>query len=255
MASVISALLPGSGQLLLGMKRRGIWLLSGFLLVLIATCFLRLPKTYWGYIFTAWCMLPLGLYAACNALYGDSQKVPLRPSRWWLLAVVPAGVLLASITYAGLIRAAGFRAFTIPSTSMEPTLTPGDRFVVDARAYRNRDPKRGDIVAFRRDNIYFAKRVIAVPGDTIEGRYGSMFLDGQKLEEPYVIHKAPDFVPFELGTFPPITVSLGQYFVLGDNRDLSYDSRSRNFGPVTSDMILGRCVYIYWPSLKRRNLR
>lgn len=255
LAAAISALLPGSGQLLLGMRRRGIWLVSVFLLVLIAICVLRLPTTYRGYIFTVWCMLPLALYAACDALYGDSQKILVCPSRWWLLAAVPAGVLLAAITYTGMFRAAGFRTFTIPSTSMEPSLAPDDSFVVDTHAYHNRDANHGDIVTFRKSNIYFVKRVIGVHGDTIEGRQGSIFLNGQKLKEAYVVHTALDSVPAELATFPPIRIPPGQYFVMGDNRDVSYDSRSTNYGPVTSNMILGKCLYIYWPSLKRRNLR
>jgi signal peptidase I len=254
LAAAISALLPGSGQLLLGMKRRGIWLVSGFLLVLIEICVLRLPTTYWGYIFTAWCMLPLAIYAASNALYGHSQKVPVRLSRWWLLVVVPAAFLLAATTYSGLIRAAGFRTFTIPSTSMEPTLHPGDKFVVDTHAYRQHDPERGDIVAFRKNNIYFAKRIAAVGGDTIQGRYGLMFLNGQKLDEPYVVHSAPASAPSDLNTFAPVAISLGQYYVMGDNRDVSFDSRSPEYGPVTSEMIIGKCLYIYWPSLRHTNL-
>jgi hypothetical protein len=115
-AAAISGLLPGSGQLLLGMKRRGIWLLCGSVLVVIAICVLRMPATYRGYIFTVWCLLPLTIYAVCSALYGDSQKIPIRPSRWWLLAAVPMAFLLTSTTYNGLLRAAGFRSFTIPSS-------------------------------------------------------------------------------------------------------------------------------------------
>lgn len=254
-AALASSFVPGSGQLMLGMRRSGLWLLSGFLLAVLAICLLRMPATYWGYVLTVWCMLLLGIYAACDALCSESRIASVRPSRWWLLVSVPLTFLLVMVTYLALFRAAGFRTFTIPSTSMEPTLVPGDRFVVDTLAYRSHDPKHRDIVAFRKDNIYYVKRVIAVGGDTIQGRYGAMYLNGQELSEPYVVHRQPSSVPFELTTFAPVTVPIGRYFVMGDNRDVSYDSRSRDYGPVRSEMIVGKTLYIYLPGSTHRDLR
>jgi signal peptidase I len=158
---------------------------------------------------------------------------------------VPLAVAFLVLDYALITRAAGFRNFSIPSTSMEQTLVPGDRFMVDTHYYRRRSPNRSDIVMFYRDKTFFIKRVIAIPGDTIQGTNGTVSLNGQALIEEYIqhIHGGSDVA--ELNTFGPITVPSGKYFVMGDNRDVSYDSRSHDFGFVGGETIAGKPLYIY----------
>lgn len=151
-----------------------------------------------------------------------------------------------------VVLALGIRTFVaearyIPSGSMLPTLEINDRLVVEKISYRFNPPQRGDIVVFwppealfpageRRDA--FIKRVIGLPGDTIEITEGTVFVNGEPLEEDY-IQAPPDY------TWGPETVPDESYLVLGDNRNSSYDSHS--WGYVPRDNIIGRAVVRFWP--------
>lgn len=133
------------------------------------------------------------------------------------------------------------QAFWIPSGSMIPTLMPGDRVLVAKFWYRFAEPKRGQIVVFRypldptRD---FVKRLIALPGETVEIKNGVVYINGEVLEEPYV--KNRDFLSMEKTTVPR-----GQYFMMGDNRPNSQDSRFWGFVP--RNYLLGPAFLRYWP--------
>ena len=140
-----------------------------------------------------------------------------------------------------MIRVWLLEPFFIPSPSMEPTLFPGDRIIVNKIGYKFREPERGDVIVFHypldpeRD---FVKRVIAFEGETIEIRNNYVYIDGQRLEEPYI----PDVV---IGDFEPVRVPKGHYFVMVDNRNNSEDSRE--WGPLDKDLLIGKAIFIYWP--------
>src|SRR5579875_3000686 len=134
------------------------------------------------------------------------------------------------------------QAFYSPSGSMEPTLMVNDRILVAKFLYRFEPVRRGDVIVFRyplnpqRD---FVKRVIGLPHDRVQLREGVVYVNGHRLDErDYTIK--PDF-----GNYGPVTVPPGQYFVLGDNRNNSEDSRF--FGFVPRANIIGKAVFIYWP--------
>lgn len=151
-----------------------------------------------------------------------------------------------------VVLALGIRTFVaearyIPSGSMEPTLEINDRLVVEKISYHFNPPERGDIIVFwppdslfpegqRRDA--FIKRVIGLPGDTVEVNGGIVFINGEPLEENY-IKASPDY------TWGPETVPEGSYVVLGDNRNSSYDSHSWGFVP--QENIIGKAVVRFWP--------
>lgn len=151
-----------------------------------------------------------------------------------------------------IVLALGIRHFVaearyIPSGSMEPTLEINDRLVVEKVSYYFNLPERGDIVVFwppeslfppgkRRDA--FIKRVIGLPGDTVEVRNGQVIVDGEVLQEDYI--KAPP--NYQWG---PETVPAESYLVLGDNRNSSYDSHA--WGYVPRENIIGRAVVRFWP--------
>ncbi len=156
-----------------------------------------------------------------------------------------AVVLVGAVLVALLLRASLFQAFYIPSESMETTLVIDDRVLVNKVSYRLHDINRGDIVVFARpddqagDIRDLIKRVIALPGETIEGRDNEVFIDGQRLIEPYLDEGV------RTTDFGPEVVPEGEIFVMGDYRGESFDSRL--FGTVSQDRVVGRAFVLFWP--------
>ena len=153
----------------------------------------------------------------------------------------------AALIIALVIKTFLFQAFYIPSESMVPTLKVGDRVLVNKLSYKLHDVHRGDIVVFkappeaRSDGIDdLVKRVIGLPGDTVEARAdGHIYINDRLLEEPYL----------PKGTLttnlPPTKVPAGHLFMMGDNRPASRDSRY--FGPIKESAIIGRVFVKIWP--------
>ena len=139
-----------------------------------------------------------------------------------------------------------YRAIDIPAGSMEPTIRTGERILVDMDYFKSHAPARGDITVIDKDGLFLEKRVVALPGDTIEGRNDLIYLNGKVISEPYMQHigipSAVD-VPF-LHNFGPITLKVGECFVLGDNRDNSFDSRDPDFGSIPVTSMIGRPLYV-----------
>lgn len=157
-----------------------------------------------------------------------------------------AMLLGGALVIALLIKAFLFQAFYIPSPSMYPTLKEDDRVLVNKLSYRLHDVHRGDIVVFAapegeetRGVKEFVKRVVGLPGDTIEGRDGRIYIDGRRLEEPYLPQGTRSQV------FGPEKVPPESYFVLGDNRQASHDSTA--FGAIPEHDIVGRVFVRIWP--------
>lgn len=135
------------------------------------------------------------------------------------------------------------RAFTVDGPSMQPTLHSGERLLIDKLTYRFREPTHGDIVVFRYPadpSTYFIKRVIGVPGDHIRISGGQVYVNGVLLNEDYVL--SPTYSRYIDEVVPP-----GHYFVLGDNRGNSQDSRSPLVGHIPRSSIVGRAILRYWP--------
>jgi len=154
-------------------------------------------------------------------------------------------VLGSAVIVALLLRAFLFQAFFIPSESMEATLRVDDRVLVNKLSYRFGDVERGEVVVFRRPDDQpgefrdLIKRVIGLPGERIEARGNTIFIDGQVLIEPYL---TPGEVVDDFG---PVEIAEGQYFLMGDNRDNSGDSRV--FGTVDGERFTGRAFFLFWP--------
>ncbi len=151
--------------------------------------------------------------------------------------------LLIAVILAVIIRMFILQPFYIPSGSMEPTLQINDRIIVSKISYRLHEPERGDIVVFKfpRDpSRDFVKRLIAKGGETVEVRNGRLYLNNKLMPEKYLppgLKMNSDFAPYR--------VPEGQYFMMGDNRNNSDDSRE--WGPLPKDLIIGKAVMLYWP--------
>ncbi|HEV8243440.1 MAG TPA: signal peptidase I [Nitrospirales bacterium] len=173
-----------------------------------------------------------------------------------------AEAIVIAVVLALFIRTFIVQAFKIPSGSMVPTLTIGDHILVTKFLYnlktpfgdtilvRFSEPQRGDIIVFKYpedESKDFIKRVVGVPGDTIEVRSKRVWINGELLPEPYVQHTDPNVLPHQVqprDNLGPLTVPPDSYFVMGDNRDQSLDSRFWGF--VRLPKIKGKAFLIYW---------
>jgi signal peptidase I len=178
----------------------------------------------------------------------DAEPAPdpaARRRRAFVDWVIVIGVALL---VAFLVRTFVLAHFVVDGTSMYSTLHDDDRVFVNKLSYRLHDPNRGDVVVLHQDtgasDRDLIKRVIALPGETIEVRSCQVLIDGKPLEEPYL---DPEVVtPGNCGgDTAPITVPEDHVFVMGDNRGGSQDSRA--LGPIDEDDLVGRAFVVFWP--------
>ncbi len=185
-----------------------------------------------------------------------------RVYRWvveW--AVILMIVLIGTV----VLRAYVVQSFYIPSASMVPTLEVGDRIIVDKLSYHLHAIHRGDIVVFTRPPLEpqnyadLVKRVIGLPGETISSQGGRVYIDGHLLAEPWLPPGPQSYTgalfndPHPQFNLPgPVTIPPGHYFVMGDNRTDSEDSRW--FGPIPASSIVGRAVAVVWPLSRAKGL-
>jgi signal peptidase I len=151
--------------------------------------------------------------------------------------------LLIAIGLALVIIVFLYQPVKVEGTSMAPLLSDQERIFINKFVYRFEDIHRGDVVVFWYPldrSKSFIKRVIGLPGETVDIRHGLLYVNGQLIPEPYV---PPQYT--DVTDFGPVRVPKDSYFVMGDHRISSNDSRV--FGPVASQFIYGRAVFAYWP--------
>lgn len=196
---------------------------------------------------------------AKKPVVGKQERPKKSQLRDWSEALIVAAIL------ALIIRTFVVQAFKIPSGSMEDTLLIGDHLLVskftyglqvpfiEDRIFTIRDPERGDIIVFEfpedKDKSYFKrrdfiKRVVGLPGDTVEIRNKSVYVNGKRHLTPEAVYKDSNVTPGPRDNMRPITIPADNYFVMGDNRDRSYDSRFWRF--VDRSAIKGVAFIKYW---------
>ncbi len=166
---------------------------------------------------------------------------PSRPVRWgvrdWLRDLAVAlGLAMIIVLFL-------YQPVKVEGTSMAPLLKDQERIFINKFVYRFEPIERGDVVVFwypMDRSKSFIKRVVGLPGETIAIRNGQVFVNGKPLREPYVL---PQYL--DDASYPPVHIPPGHYFVMGDHRDSSNDSRM--FGPVAGRFIYGKAVFAYWP--------
>ena len=151
--------------------------------------------------------------------------------------------IIIAIALAFLIRTFIVELYIVDGPSMRPTLENHERLVVNKFIYSFHEPERGDVLVFRypRDPTRdFIKRVIALPGDTIEIKDGQVFVNDQLQNEPFILEKTRT-------EYPKAEIPAGTVFVMGDNRNNSEDSRFSDVGFVPFNLIKGKAILIFWP--------
>ncbi|MCX6827804.1 MAG: signal peptidase I [candidate division Zixibacteria bacterium] len=181
----------------------------------------------------------------------EPPSLPLRVRRQKPIWREYAEVILIALAAAILLRLFVISAYRVDSSSMEDTLLEGDYIFVNQLAYRFGEPKIGDIVVFKsplNPTKDYIKRIVALPGETVEVIDKVLYVDNQLAKIfPNVKNADPKILPMQLSlrdNFGPIQVPSDQYFVLGDNRDDSQDSRFWGFLP--KENLKGRALFVYW---------
>jgi signal peptidase I len=184
---------------------------------------------------------PETLVPAAPSVAAAERSAPLHSLRneirvWTRDLLIAIGLALVIIVFL-------YQPVKVEGTSMAPLLSDQERIFINKFVYRFEPIQRGDVVVFwypLDHSKSFIKRVVGLPGETVEIRQGIVYVDGKVVPEPYVPPQYED-----LSDFPPMHVDKDKYFVMGDHRISSNDSRV--FGPVASRFIYGRAVFAYWP--------
>jgi signal peptidase I len=158
-------------------------------------------------------------------------------ARYWLRDLILS--LLLALTFVIFL----YQPVQVEGTSMLPQLTNRERIFINKFVYRFEAIHRGDIVVFHYPldpSKSYIKRVIGLPGETVRIRAGVVYINGRALREPYVL---PWYLDHD--DSPALTLGPGEYYVLGDHRDSSNDSRE--WGPVARKYVFGKAVFVYWP--------
>jgi signal peptidase I len=175
-----------------------------------------------------------------NQPEANGQRPVAQPGylRLWVrdvLVAVAASFMIITFLY---------QPVRVEGTSMLPELRDQDRLFINKFAYRFESISRGDVVVFhypRDPEKSYIKRVIALPGDSLRIDDGRVYVNGHQIDESYVPKRYRD-----VRSMPEIVIPQGDYFVMGDHRSISSDSR--DFGPVDRELIYGKAAFIYWPA-------
>ncbi len=161
--------------------------------------------------------------------------------RFGLLVFEIVKVVLISLAIILPIRLWLVQPFYVEGASMEPSFYDSEYLIINEISYRFEDPERGQVIIFKNPQntkVYFIKRVIGLPGETIEIKQGNVFINNELIEETYIEN-------FSTQSNQPVTLDDDEYFVMGDNRTNSHDSR--NIGPIKKQHIIGKVWFRGWP--------
>ncbi len=245
-AAFLSLLLPGLGQYNLGLPLRalGYFLLYAVLLLVSATFFWT---TFSGLLASFGLFLVLYLVSIVDAVL-CARNNELGPRSWvyrWYSCFVLLILISAALEIPKyFIQQYYIEAFKIPNSSMEAAIQVGDHLMVDKSYYRSHAPARGDISIFTlpdAPNVVLIKRIVALPGESVEVRGRELRINGEVIEESYATYLSGG-----IRDFGPETVPEGKVFLLGDKRDASRDSRYWTDPFLPIERLLGRAEYLYW---------
>jgi signal peptidase I len=247
-AGLLNGLNPGLGFLYVGKGVLAVAAVFALPLVLALGAWTKLIFTPAGCLALTLLMIAvwLALVVAPAMVARRQAPMPLRRFQRWYVYI--AFFLISSVALDAIVESRatifGYETFRLPASSMRDTLLPGDHFISNTWKYKTTLPKRSELVIFRlpKDpSIKYVKRIIGLPGETIEVKGRELLVDGTGLSEPYVTASNNQGTPFGNGRFQ---VPANSYFVMGDNRDNSYDSR--HWGVVPFDNLHGSVEFVWF---------
>jgi signal peptidase I len=254
-AGFLSLFVAGMGQLYNRQPRKGLLLAITIPILLVLGAQTRIVFSFITMVAFLAILIGWRLFIAAEAGYcawiAKKPQATLPHPRivYPLVAVV---LVLAALypSYDDFKRWSSFAAFKVPSASMCPTICLGERIVADMGAYKSASPQHGDLVLLKHKSAaLFIKRIIGIPGDVVApGPDGTILINGKLLIPPEVCGSPIQqrAAPADYSMFESTKVPEGMFFVIGDNLGNSFDSRIAEFGPVTSDMIRGKPLFLYW---------
>ncbi len=257
-ASFLAIIGPGLGQIYNGQIKKGITFYFVSYLLLFLLPLTGLQYRFYGLLLFVGVGILFVLY-----IMGDGLIVALKTkevtlkwyNRWYfylLFALLTIGV--SSITEDFVEnKILGIKTYKVSVGTMMPSLMSGDRIMVNQKHYKSNKPQRGDIVVFKypKDpSREFIKRIVAVGGDVIKSKNKVIYVNAKPINEPYIQLSDTGNNLEQRDNFGPHFIPKGKLFVMGDNRDQSYDSRF--FGFVGIEKLRGKALYIYWSKNKNR---
>jgi len=270
---VLSILTPGLGQVYNAQLKKGIIIYSGFILLefLIIPVF-KLQLSFNGMMFWMAASFTIYIYAIVDSIFYTMQKKDniIFPYNKWLIYLL---VIIFNMSIHYIFSRSeywGVKAYSIPTTAMEPTLLLDDYIIADLKCYNDRNPNPGDLIIFQYPldpELDYIKRCVAVGGQTVEIIEKVVYINGErfpdssyvKFIDPRIFGKEEGRYSFKtynnLGSrdnFGPFLVPEGHYFVMGDNRDNSADSR--DWGAVPGKNLKGQVLFVYFSLDKSASL-
>lgn len=256
-AGIFTFFTIGLGHLYAGYSKRGIFLFSVGQLALMTVTLLMIYYYPNAFVLLMVITFVVGYYGYCiidavilakQKRYGYKLK---NYNKWYVyLGCWVFATLVINPVVGATIKSLYVQAYKIPAGSLEPTILVGDHILAKKWFEVRKGINRGDMIIFsypKNKSIDYIKRVIASGGDTIELRNKEVIINGKTIEEPYVIHTDPNIIPMEIAprdNYGPVTVPENSFFVMGDNRDNSNDSRF--WGYLDRESVKGKAYSIYW---------
>jgi signal peptidase I len=262
-ATLLALLASGLGQIYNGQPYKGIiFFLSGYFLI-IASALAGLHRYFYGLVGVFALRIAWQAYIIADALVVSIKRKEIVLNFYnkaYIFVIFVLISFLSILTINPLInnRLVGIKSYSIPGGAMQPTLLVGDNIIADQNYYHNTRPQRGEVLIFiypKDPSIDYLKRVIGLPGDKVEIKDKKVYINGQEYRTAEAVFNDPKIYrgPGDprRDNFGPVTLPPDNYFVMGDNRDLSFDSRFWGFVPL--DRIKGKVLYIYFSRDKEKS--
>ena len=261
-AGLFSYLAPGLGQIYNGQATRGLlfyclFSLWGSLLFVVSSNAMKHHFLSLHVIVLFLCLIVaffIFLFIIIDAIRGAKRmKDPYHRkvyNKWYIYLLTILVVQGVDYSVQLSINNTLVKPYRIPTASMEPTLQTGDFILNNKLSYCAHNPERGDVIIFQypsNEKLIYVKRIVGIPGDTLEIKDKEVYMNGCRLDEPYVKHIDSHILPAGAGprdNYGPLVVPPNEYFIMGDNRDNSLDSRY--LGTVDRIKIKGKPSLIYW---------